>query len=352
MRADGTVAGFGENASGAAGGTPGSAVASPTTIAGLSGVTAVAAGGAPYAGGGLSLALKADGTVWAWGRANALGSTSAVAGGDSGTPRAVALPAGARAIAIAAGATHGLAALDDGSVWGWGNDEYGELGQGAATTNRDVPVQVIAAAAAGAPKVVAVTAGDSDSYALYDDGSYTAWGYDGYGNLGLGSGSDADVLTPTAPVAKAARPANYPPFTRIVATGGTTYAIAAATGQVFAWGRQHQKPARLPDEIAGIPVRLPVHRRARRDRRLAEPDRGAAASGAAEGRLVHRRRHVREPADRRDRAHAQSGRRRPARLLLQPGRQRHGAEDDRLPLDGDPSSIVESGSAARTRRIS
>ncbi len=67
VRADGTVTGFGENASGAAGGTPGNAVASPTTIAGLSGVTAVAAGGAPYAGGGFSLALKADGTVWACG---------------------------------------------------------------------------------------------------------------------------------------------------------------------------------------------------------------------------------------------------------------------------------------------
>ncbi|MDO8212317.1 NEW3 domain-containing protein [Conexibacter sp. CPCC 206217] len=235
LRADRTLLGFGLNAFGASGGTVGSSTETPTPIAGVADVTAVAAGG------NFSLALEADGSVWAWGDNVALGSTAAVAGDDTGTPQRVALPAGGRATAIAAGRQHGLALLSDGSVWGWGANARGQVGNGTRVAVGD-PLRVIAPPAGNAKRVTALSAGARSSYALYDDGTFAAWGYDSYGQLGLGDGTGDDLVpTEPLPAVTAAHPDRYPRLTQISAAENTTYAIAAAggggiAGRVLAWG--------------------------------------------------------------------------------------------------------------------
>jgi hypothetical protein len=209
LQGDGTVLGFGESQP------------TPIPIAGLSNVTAIAAGGS------FSLALEADGSVWSW-----------IPGA---TPTQVVLPAGLKATAIAAGYGQALVLLEDGSVWAWGENLEGQVGNGEEGGPVETPVQVIAPPASGAPRVTAITAGGGASYALYSDGSFEAWGYNGYGQLGLGDGGvNEDTPTAPSPTLVAALPENYPPLTQISAIGETVYAVAASddgvTRPVLAWG--------------------------------------------------------------------------------------------------------------------
>jgi Regulator of chromosome condensation (RCC1) repeat len=233
IEADGTVDGFGGNAYGEVGGTPGTVTETPTPIAGLSDVTSVAVS---YSS---SVALKSDGTVWAWGNHAYLGSAAGAAGPDTGTPTQVTLPAGNPAVAISAGAGHFLALLQDGSVWAWGLNEFGQVGNG---TREDVtvPVQVIGPAAPGDPTVTAVSAGSESSFALYSDGTFKAWGEGYFGQLGLGRTIEEEeaVTVPTSPdpAAVAAHPDAYPPLQQIASTRTTTYGIVAGSGQVLVWG--------------------------------------------------------------------------------------------------------------------
>ena len=83
--------------------------------------------------------------------------------------------AGAR---VVAGDMYTLALTRDGMVWAWGDNEYGQLGDGS-TTNRATPVQV-----SGLTGVIALATGYSHSLALKSDGTVWAWGYNGSGQLG------------------------------------------------------------------------------------------------------------------------------------------------------------------------
>ena len=171
-----------------------------------------------------SLALGADGRVWAWGY-NEYGQLGDGSGMNQTEPVEVALPEDVSIDRISAAAGHfSLALSDDGRIWAWGLNDSGQLGVGSTITQR-VPVEVVA------PEGVAFTdisAGYDFSLALSDDGRVWAWGNNGLGQLGDGSGTDqfypVEVAVPEGVS-----------FSAIYA--GLYHALALADiGRAYSWG--------------------------------------------------------------------------------------------------------------------
>jgi alpha-tubulin suppressor-like RCC1 family protein len=71
----------------------------------------------------------------------------------------------------------------DGSLWCWGNNSHGQLGDGT-WTNKNTPVQIIPSG------VVAVALGNSHTCAIKQDGSLWCWGWNSSGQLGDGTNTD------------------------------------------------------------------------------------------------------------------------------------------------------------------
>jgi alpha-tubulin suppressor-like RCC1 family protein len=141
----------------------------------FSGVRALAAGL------GHAVALKGDGSVWTWG----LNGQSQISGGSNkyyGNPVPVKLPDGTAltdCLAIAAGGRHTLALRADRTVWAWGDNNGGQLGDGHAYCVSSIPVQVKAFDGTCLSNVTALAAGLSHTVALKTDG--TVWGWGSYG---------------------------------------------------------------------------------------------------------------------------------------------------------------------------
>ncbi|MGZ4033504.1 MAG: RCC1 domain-containing protein, partial [Bacteroidia bacterium] len=148
----------------------------------LSGVIAIA-GGWEH-----SLALKNDGTVWAWGD-NTYGQLGNGTYTNSNVPVQVVGLTGV--IAIAGGSPWNYLALkNDGTVWGWGYNSYGQLGDGT-NINRNIPVQV-----SSVSSIIAIAAGYEYSIALKNDGSVLAWGSNSFGQLGNGTNLSSNIPVP------------------------------------------------------------------------------------------------------------------------------------------------------------
>ncbi|HEX5415108.1 MAG TPA: hypothetical protein VFZ25_05535, partial [Chloroflexota bacterium] len=181
MKSDGTVWAWGRNQQGQLGDGTTTDSTTPIQVSGLSGVVAIAVGGAT------SFALKSDGTVWAWGR-NDVGQLGTSAAGTNST---VPVPVSITSVTkIGAGATHGLALRSDGSAWAWGNDVNGELGDGGSCgTSCSTPVQV-----ANLTTTAFLAGGEIHSLAVKADGTVSAWGGGAEGQLG--NGATADSFTP------------------------------------------------------------------------------------------------------------------------------------------------------------
>ncbi|HYA26590.1 MAG TPA: hypothetical protein VEE82_01195 [Thermodesulfovibrionales bacterium] len=90
---------------------------------------------------------------------------------------------------IGAGKYHSVALKSDGTVWTWGDNYYGQLGDGSSDLSSGAPVQV-----SGLAKITAITAGDFHTLALKSDGTVWTWGSNGNGQLG--DGTTADSATP------------------------------------------------------------------------------------------------------------------------------------------------------------
>jgi alpha-tubulin suppressor-like RCC1 family protein len=176
------------------------------------------------AGGSHSLAFKADGTAWAWGSNTygQLGNTGA--GSQSLTPVAVqGLPSG-RVVALAAGQYHSLALLDNGTVYAWGDNYYGELGDGS-TTRRTTPVPVSTLTG-----IVAIAAGSLHSLAVKSDGTVWAWGNNTCGQLGNGGTLQQNTPVQANPISPAA----------VAVAAGYYHSLALLTdGTVRSWGNNY-----------------------------------------------------------------------------------------------------------------
>lgn len=174
--------GFGQYGQLGNGGTTNSALPVAVNRSGaLSGKAVIAAlGGWEH-----TVALTADGLVYAWG-AGAMGQLGNGAQTNSSLPVAVAtngVLAGKTVVAIGSGEYHCLAVGSDGRVYAWGPSSNGELGNGG-TALSSVPVAVSTNGVLFGKNIVAVRGSYDSSTALSDDGQVFTWGNNGNGELG------------------------------------------------------------------------------------------------------------------------------------------------------------------------
>ncbi|AEI63997.1 regulator of chromosome condensation [Corallococcus macrosporus] len=174
---DGSLWAWGQNSSGQVGtGSTSVSVHTPAQVQGLPGIRAIAAGLNHV------LALDTEGRVWGWG-ANTSGQTGR--GSTSTTVLSPTQVAGLPPVrAIAAGAGHSLA-VDEafGNVWAWGQNNFGQTGTGATSTT---PV-LNPTAVGGIFAVTDIAAGHFFSLAIVGEGHAVAWGHNIFGQLGNGS---------------------------------------------------------------------------------------------------------------------------------------------------------------------
>jgi alpha-tubulin suppressor-like RCC1 family protein len=185
VRSDGTAWAWGLNGHGELGDGSMTDRSAPVQVAGLTGITQVAAGQE------FSLALRSDGTVWAWGKNDhgQLGRNTST--NHEATPGRVAVLN--RVTQISAGSDFALALRSDGIVFAWGRGGQGRLGNGG-TADSAVPVKI-----AGLSRVTGIATGGDASLATENDGlsavtSVWAWGANYYGQLG--DGTTASRATP------------------------------------------------------------------------------------------------------------------------------------------------------------
>jgi len=192
-------------------------------------VTSVAAGA------GQSLAVTSTGAVFAWGLNNE-GQLGNGGTGSSSVPVKVSLPAGTKVTAVAAGALHSLALTSSGTVFAWGYNADGELGDGSKS-NSDVPVKVKLPTGT---RVTRIAAGAYDSLALTSTGAVLAWGYNADGELGNGSKVNSavpvNVKLPAGTRVTAVSAGG--PITGVgIVIAGPGHSLAlTSTGTVLAWG--------------------------------------------------------------------------------------------------------------------
>jgi alpha-tubulin suppressor-like RCC1 family protein len=179
LKSDGTVWTWGNNSNGQLGNGTTTNSSVPVLVTSLSNVIDVAAG---YK---FTVALKSDGTLWAWGINNTgqLGNGTTI---NSSIPVPIAGLSTA-AIAVSAGYDHVLSLQSNNTVWAWGNNSKGQLGN-VTIIDSPVPVQVT-----GLTSVIAVAAGNDFSLALISDLTIRAWGSNGKGQLGNGLTTDSST---------------------------------------------------------------------------------------------------------------------------------------------------------------
>ena len=187
------------------------------------------------------------GQIWCWGY-NGYGQLGNSTTTSSNVPVAVTgLPASA--VQVATGPGHACAALTDGSVWCWGLNNDGQLGNNA-TKNKKNPVQAI-----GVGGAVAVGAGTYHSCALLASGGVMCWGNNASGQLGNGTTNTSDVPVPVNPLAGTVQQ---------IALGGdhTCALIGNPQTEVECWGddqrgdvgdgNMQEPPVTSPEPVFGL----------------------------------------------------------------------------------------------------
>jgi RNA polymerase sigma factor (sigma-70 family) len=128
--------------------------------------------------------LAADGSLWAWGQ-NDLGWPALGLGRIKNISHLQRIGRDTDWVQVAAGESHNLAIKADGSLWAWGENIRFELGDGTKTM-RDTPVHSLPG-----NDWAQIAAGGEASYALKKDGTLWAWGLNDFGQLGIGGFKDS-----------------------------------------------------------------------------------------------------------------------------------------------------------------
>lgn len=210
-----------------------------------------------------NLALKSDGSVWAWGynKYNQLGD-----GTTTSRLYPVQVSGLTNIVSLGSRAYHSLAIKSDGTVWAWGTNRAGELGNGVADSNSDnfVPNQVL-----GVSNPIMVTAGYEFSIALLQDHTLVAWGKNNAGQLGDGTTTERNLPVPVVGISNVAW-----------VSAGWGQAVAVKTdGTVWTWGSNSwggtysgcgllgdgndcttEPYSTVPKQVTGLPPRVKAYR--------------------------------------------------------------------------------------------
>jgi alpha-tubulin suppressor-like RCC1 family protein len=237
LHADGTVWASGYNLLGQLGDGTTATRSTPAPVQGLAGATAISAGT------NHSLALRADGTVWAWGD-NANGQL-----GD-GTTTNRSLPVQVQGltgvIAVDAGGVFSVALRSDGTVWAWGSNASGQLGDGTAT-RRTTPVQVL-----GLSAITSVTAGASHALAVRSDGTLWAWGNNEAGKLGDGTTTARVTPVRVASMSGVTAVSAGNTHTLVLRSDGTVWQSGSRFVEQTPGGGWSSTPDLLPKQVPGL----------------------------------------------------------------------------------------------------
>jgi alpha-tubulin suppressor-like RCC1 family protein len=223
IKTDGTLWAWGAGTSGQLGEGATTSRSSPVQVGSLTTWSAIAAGGVS------SHAIKTDGTLWGWGN-----NGSGQLGDGTTTSRSSPVQVGSlttwsrisAGISTVTNYTHVLAIKTDGTLWGWGRNGFGQVGD-VSTTHRSSPVQIGTATNwADVSASVSSALGKNHSVALKNDGTLWAWGYNYYGQIGDNSQSNR-----SSPV----QVGSLTTWSAIAAGGSSSHALKN-DGTLWAWG--------------------------------------------------------------------------------------------------------------------
>lgn len=184
-------------------------------------------------GNGNTYGVGTDGWIYAWGE-SFLGANGN-GGVDGRAPVRLAqgaVPAGVVFTQVAAGSFGGYGLASDGRIYSWGNNGNGALGIGDATVpSVSTPVAVAAGDIPSGTEIVKIVASEFHALALAEDGSMYAWGYNNDGQLGDGS-------TVAAPAPVKVDPADIPLGVKMrdIEVGLIASFALGSDGKLYSWG--------------------------------------------------------------------------------------------------------------------
>lgn len=179
-----------------------------------------------------SMAIKNDGSLFGWGE-----NVNGQVGDNSTTNRNLPMAVGSHTDwkVLTPNGSHTLGIRTNGELWAWGHNGNGELGNGT-NTNSQVPIQI-----GSSTDWDTISAGAGFSHGIKNDGTLWAWGYGGYNQLGVGGG--ANLNSPTQ--------VNSSTNWKSV-SGGVFSAVAMKSdGSIWQWGNGYYQGA-----PSGIPVQI------------------------------------------------------------------------------------------------
>jgi len=185
------------------------------TVSGGTNWKQVAAGGTAH-----TAAIKTDGTLWTWGLGTAgiLGDNTTI----SKSSPVQTVSGGTNWKQVATGTSIIAAIKTDGTLWAWGTNTDGQLGDNT-TTSKSSPVQTVAAGT----NWKQVIAGTTGIFAIKTDGTLWLWGTNTSGPLG-----DNTTISKSSPVQTVSGGTNW----KQVAAGSSLIAAIKTDGTLWTWG--------------------------------------------------------------------------------------------------------------------
>jgi hypothetical protein len=215
----------------------------PVKVAFPASVTSVTAAAAGYYH---SLAVTNDG-LYAWGD-NRYGELGDGTRTSHITPVKVALPASVTTvIAVAAGRDTSYAVTNDG-VYAWGSGFAGQLGNGRSVTDQVLPAKVVFKGKVAITSVTAIAAGESYALVITNDGLYS-WGVNSSGQLGIGTLTNA--LSPTK-----VQFSKKTVLTVKAVSAGVDHSVAVTSDGLYVWGSNAGGKLGLADSYRSTPTKL------------------------------------------------------------------------------------------------